>query len=62
MAYGAEGMPYPAGATLEAGGEGRGTPPGSEHPQQEREYKFNAEEERHSPCEEPTIPPRSPPQ
>lgn len=62
VAYGAEGMPYPPGSSLEAAGEGRGTPPGSDHQSTEREYKFSTEEERHSPCEEPPIPPRSPPQ
>uniref|UniRef100_A0A2H1V6U5 SFRICE_003359 n=1 Tax=Spodoptera frugiperda TaxID=7108 RepID=A0A2H1V6U5_SPOFR len=65
VAYGAEGMPFgPAGPSLEAAaaGEGRATPPGQEHPQSEREYKFSAEEERQSPCDEAALPPRSPAQ
>ncbi|XP_026729608.1 T-related protein isoform X2 [Trichoplusia ni] len=65
VAYGAEGMPFgPTGPTLEAAtaGEGRGTPPSQEHQQSEREYKFSADEERQSPCDETTLPPRSPPQ
>lgn len=60
--YGSEGMAFgPTGPSLEAApSEARATPPGSEHATGEREYKFSTEEERHSPCEEPTLPPRSP--
>lgn len=41
--------------------EGRTTPSSSEHQSGEREYKYSTEEERHSPCEESAVPPRSPP-
>lgn len=64
VGYGGD-MPFgPNGPPLEAStasGEGRNTPPGSEHQSGEREYKFSTEE-RHSPCEESTLPPRSPAQ
>ncbi|KPJ11384.1 T-related protein [Papilio machaon] len=64
VAYGTDGMSFgPSGPTLEATtGEGRNTPSGSEHQSGEREYKFSTEEERHSPCEETALPPRSPTQ
>ncbi|XP_063360998.1 T-related protein-like [Cydia amplana] len=58
VAYNSENMPFgPTGPPLEAAPvtEGRGTPPGPEHG--DREYKYNTEE-RHSPCEEPTLSPR----
>lgn len=60
--YGAEGMAFgPTGPSLEAApAETRATPPGSDHTSGEREYKFSTEEERHSPCEESNLPPRSP--
>ncbi|KAL4706492.1 hypothetical protein ACJJTC_015690 [Scirpophaga incertulas] len=60
VAYSADGMPYAAGST-EGAGE-RTTPPGSEHQSADREYKFSAEEDRHSPCESVAIQSRSPSQ
>lgn len=42
--------------------EGRTTPSSSEHQSGEREYKYSTEEERHSPCEESAVQPRSPTQ
>ncbi|XP_026751205.1 T-related protein [Galleria mellonella] len=64
VAYGTESMAFgPAGPTLEASTttEGR-TSPVPEHSSTEREYKFSTEEERHSPCEESALAPRSPAQ
>lgn len=65
IAY-SEGMSFaPTGAPLEGATtsqEGRTTPTGSEHQSTEREYKFSAEEERHSPCENSALPQRSPSQ
>lgn len=64
VAYSSEGMPFgPTGPTLEtttSGGDGRATPTGTDHPPTDREYKFSTEEDRHSPCDENNLPPRSP--
>ncbi|OWR45355.1 putative brachyury [Danaus plexippus plexippus] len=66
VAYSTEGMSFGStGPPLEAATANqndRSTPSGSEHQVGEREYKYNTEEERHSPCEETTLTPRSPAQ
>ncbi|XP_022122755.2 T-box transcription factor TBX19 [Pieris rapae] len=64
VAYAAEGMPFGSGAPLEASTNQaeRTTPQGTEHQSADREYKYNTEEDRHSPCENTTLPSRSPPQ
>lgn len=65
-AYSTEGMQFgPTGPALEAAGhsaEGRASPSGQDHSTSDREYKFSTDETRHSPCEESSIPPRSPAQ
>ncbi|VVC99432.1 unnamed protein product, partial [Leptidea sinapis] len=62
IAYSAEGIPFTtSGAPLEpnpSNHEDRSTPQGSEHQAGEREYKYNTEDERHSPCEDTNLPPR----
>ncbi|CAG9785078.1 unnamed protein product [Diatraea saccharalis] len=62
VVYSAEGIPFPSGSSNEATAENRNSPLGPDHQTGEREFKFSAEEGRHSPCEESTLPPRSPPQ
>ncbi|CAG9127125.1 unnamed protein product [Plutella xylostella] len=54
----AEGMPYPPPALEGAAIDNRSPPPSEQL--HDREYKYNTEEERRSPCEEATAPPRSP--
>ncbi|CAH2237045.1 jg9537 [Pararge aegeria aegeria] len=65
VSYSAESIPFGSnGPPLEgasANQDDRTTPSGSEHQSGDREYKFSAEEERHSPCEE-TLSQRSPTQ
>ncbi|XP_041976336.1 T-related protein [Aricia agestis] len=59
--YSSEGIPFSSTTPLEAttSNEHRSTPT-SEHQPTEKEYKFNTEEDRHSPCEASTLSPRSP--